>query len=354
MQVTTEIVSSCSAPSPRPECFIFAPMILVTGGTGMIGACLLSDLAREGKQVRALKRAGSSMQIFELYFSSIPELRNKIEWVEADLLDLLALEEALQGIDTVYHCAAMISFIPEEAALMEKTNIDGTANLVNLCLDLPDFRYFAHVSSVATLGRKSGEQYLDENAHWESATNPSRYAISKYGAEREVWRGIAEGLPAVIVNPSIVLGPGDWKKGSVALFHKVKTGFPFYTEGISGFTDVRDVSAALLHLHKQSITGERYIISAENISFKTLFDKIAARLGVKAPSVKVSSWMSSIVWPLEKIRCMVTGSKPFITKETARSANSCFHYKSDKLIKTGFTFRSVDETIDYTCTFLAR
>lgn len=318
----------------------------------MTGACLLAMLAGQGHSVRALKRPGASMAVFELFTRHQPELRKNIQWVEGDLLDIGSLEDALNGVDTVYHAAAMVSFVPAEAKMMEYININGTANLVNLCLEIPGFRYFAHVSSVATLGRFSGEQALDEQSHWDPSSHPSNYAISKYGAEREVWRAISEGLPAVIVNPSIIIGPGDWNKGSAALFQKVKSGFPFYTEGISGFVDVRDVCRALLWLREKEITGERFLLNGEDLSFKDLFDKIAATLNVKGPSIKVHAWMASVAWPIEKLRCILLRSKPFITRETARTARSIFHYSAAKITRLGFQFNSIDDAIRYTSSFM--
>jgi dihydroflavonol-4-reductase len=329
-------------------------MILVTGGTGMIGARLLYTLLSEGHTVRALKRKGASTKLFDQYLSQKDQFSAQIEWLEGDLLDLDTLERACEGVDTVFHCAAMISFIPKEAQKMERVNIEGTANLVNICLETTNFRYFCFVSSVATLGRSSGDQQLDEHSHWDPTTHPSNYAISKYGAEREVWRGVAEGLPGVMVNPSIVLGPGDFNKGSSELFKKVANGFPFYTEGVSGFVDVRDVCDAILFLWKKNKTGERYILNAEDLSFKSLFEKIAAGLKVKAPSIRIQAWMTSLVWPLDFIRCKLTGSKPFITRETARSARSRFHYSAEKIKAEGFQFRSIDESIAFTLPFLRK
>lgn len=329
-------------------------MILVTGGTGMTGACLLSMLASAGHEVRALKRPGASPDIFELYTRHDPALRKKISWVDGDLLDIPSLESALEGVDVVFHAAAMISFIPSDAKKMQDININGTANLVNICLEKPDFRYFAHVSSVATLGRRSGDQLLDEQSHWDPSTHPSNYAISKYGAEREVWRAVAEGLPAVIVNPSIILGPGDWTKGSAALFGKIRKGFPFYTEGIAGFVDVRDVCEALLFLYEKNITGERYVLNGESAGFDVLFRKIAIALEVKPPRLKIYPWMASFAWPIDKVRCMITGTKPFITRETARSARSRYFYSTEKISKLGFKFRTLDETIRYTTGFMKR
>lgn len=327
-------------------------MILVTGGTGMIGSRLLYDLVKEGHKVRALKRENSSIRLFEIYTKDEVALRELVTWVDGDLLEIDSLNSVCEGIDIVFHSGAMISFIPAEAKRMEKVNMEGTANLVNICTQLPNFKFFGHVSSVATLGRISGDQKIDENTHWDPNSHPSNYAISKYGAEREVWRGMAEGLPAVIINPSIVLGLGDFTKGSAALFGKIKRGFPFYTEGISGFVDVRDVSDAMLFLWKKEITGERFIVSAADLSFKNLFDKMAAAMNVKKPSIKIHSWMASLAWPIVYVLTKLTGKAPFITRETAKSARSKYYYSSEKIKKLGFEFRSIDECVFYTATFL--
>lgn len=330
------------------------PMILVTGGTGMIGARLIFDLARQGHTLRALRREGSDTRLFDQYTNGDKAISEQVEWVTGDLLDLDSLENALEGIDTVFHCAALVSFSPTASNFMEKVNREGTANLVNLCLDKPGFRYFAHVSSVATLGRTSGEQPLDESSNWDPSLKASAYAVSKYGAEREVWRAIAEQLPAVIVNPSIVLGPGDFSKGSAELFSKIQNGFPFYTEGVSGFVDVRDVSKALIYLWKKGITGQRYLLNSENMSYKVLFEKMARALGVKAPSIKIKAWMTALVWPLDYLRCKITGGKPFITRDTARSSRSRYFYTSDKIKNMGFEFIPIDDCIRHSIQFLKK
>lgn len=318
----------------------------------MIGSRLLYDLCKAGHKVRALKRTNASISLFENYTKEEIELRELVSWVEGDLLEIDSLTAACADIDTVFHAAAMISFIPSEAKRMEKVNMEGTANLVNVCALLPNFKFFGHISSVATLGRISGDQKIDENTHWDPNAHPSNYAISKYGAEREVWRGMAEGLPAVIVNPSIVLGPGDFTKGSAALFGKIKRGFPFYTEGVSGFVDLRDVSAALLFLWKKEITGERYILSAADLSFKNLFDKMALAMKVKKPAIKIHSWMASMAWPVLYIVAKITGKAPFITRETAKSARSKYYYSAEKIKKLGFQFRTIDECILSTVDFV--
>jgi len=323
-------------------------MILVTGSTGMVGARLLFDLVSAGHQVRAIKRDGASTRIFDFYTRENPSLRNRVEWVHADLLDRVSMETACAGITDLFHCAALISFDPAHRSDMEKVNIRGTADLVNICLEQQTVRFFAFVSSVATLGRVDGDEILTEDSYWDPSLDPSHYAITKYGGEREVWRGMAEGLDAVIVNPGIILGPGDWHKGSPALFSKVLNGFPFFTRGVSGFVDVRDVSDALIHLWNKKITGQRYILSGENLSFDDLFRRIASASGTRAPFIPVAAWITGLVWPLERLRSIITGKPPFITRETARSSRKQFRYSSEKIRQTGFRFRSIDDCIRYT------
>lgn len=314
----------------------------------MTGARLLFDLVSAGHQVRAIKRNEPAVDIFGFYTRDTPSLRKQVEWIKADLLDRFSMEDACRDVKTVFHCAALVSFDPACRVLMEKTNIRGTADLVNICLEQGSVNFFAHVSSVAALGRMAGDDLLNEDSHWDPSLSPSNYAISKYGAEREIWRGMAEGLNAVIVNPSIILGPGDWTKGSPALFSKVIKGFPFYTRGVSGFVDVRDVSAALLHLWKQEITGQRFILNGENLSFEDLFRKIASANGSKAPAIPVAPWMTGFIWPLDRLRSILTGTPPFITRETARSSRKKFLYSAEKIRRTGFDFHTIDDCIHFT------
>lgn len=311
----------------------------------MIGSRLIADLLKDGHTIKALKRPKSNKDMVNYHLRDFHSLSGQLEWVEGDLLEIDTLEDALKGVQTVFHAAGLVSFLPGMEETLLDSNTRGTANLVNLCLQSAEIRYFAYVSSVATLGRSSGQQIIDEECHWNPGLHQSPYAVSKYTAEREVWRAMAEGLNAVIVNPSIVLGPGPDGNGSSTLFRKVLQGFPFHTMGISGFIDVRDVSDALRWLHQEGIAGERFILNAENMSFRELFGKIAAGFEVKAPSFLVRPWLSSLIWPIEKFRSAVTGSSPFITKETARSAQSEFRYSSEKIQRRGFNFRSIEDCI---------
>jgi len=248
-------------------------MILVTGGTGLLGSHLLLDLTKAGKQVRAIKRHSSNIQlirkVFSYYVEDPDKLMGQIEWVDADLLDFFSIEEALSGVTEIYHAGAIVSFYPKDHKEMLKVNIDGTSNLVNRAIEAK-VEKFCYVSSVATLGRTDNDGLSDEETFWKPSRKNSVYAISKYGAEREIWRAMEEGLNAVIVNPSLILGPGFWEDNS-GLFRLVWQGLKYYTRGVNGYVDVRDLSKVMVRLMDRNIFGERFIVSAENLSYEQLF-----------------------------------------------------------------------------------
>src|SRR5436190_8171415 len=198
-------------------------MIFLTGGTGLVGSQILFDLASSGNKIRALRRKESRLDVVDRLFEKTPGYKKNIEWIEGDVIDLFSLEDAMEGVDTVYHSGAFISFFPSEVKKMMKVNVEGTANMVNMALK-KNVKRFCHISSVAVLGRFSGDEILNEDSWWKTSKENSNYAISKYGGEREVWRGIEEGLNAFIVNPTIVIGPGKWDTGSTQMFSQVWTG----------------------------------------------------------------------------------------------------------------------------------
>jgi nucleoside-diphosphate-sugar epimerase len=329
-------------------------MILLTGGTGLVGSQLLFDLASSGKKVRAIRRKESQMNVVDRLFSAFPAFKENIEWFESDVLDQFSLEEAMEGIDTIYHGAAFISFYPSERNKMMKINVEGVANMVNGALK-KDVKRFCHISSTASLGRVSGDQILDENSWWKTSKDNSNYAISKYGGEREVWRGIEEGLNAFIINPSIVIGPGNWKSGSTQMFSQVWKGLPFYTEGVAGFVDVRDVSRSAIALMEKGVSNERYIINSENVTYRYVFDCIAESLGKKKASIKVTPFLSALGWRLEKIKSLLTNSHPMITKETAHSGMMQYQYSNEKIKKEiGIEFISIEESVKYAAGFFLK
>ena len=328
-------------------------MIFVTGGTGLLGAYLLLDLTRKGNGVRALRREGSSLRVVENIFryndNRAEALLKQIEWVNGDICDIYSLEDALEGIEFVYHCAAMVSFNPKDRDKMMRVNIEGTANVVNASL-LKGVKKLCHVSSIAALGRAEEEKVVTEETTWKSSKQNSNYAISKYGGEREVWRGTEEGLNAVIVNPSIIIGMGDPGKGSSKLIATVDGFSLFYSNGINGFVDVRDVVRAMILLMESPIINERFIVNGDNYSYRRLFELIALNLNKPKPRFALPNLLLATWWRIEKLRGLITGSAPIITKETARTSRHQYHYSGEKLKqKTGFNYTSPEETVAEAC-----
>jgi len=328
-------------------------MILVTGGTGLVGTRLLFDLVADGKQVRAIKRKSSSLvmleKIFHVLSDRADELLKQIEWVEGDVQDYLSLESAIQGIEQVYHCAAVVSFDPKDKPMMMRINVDGTANLVNAAL-AAGIKKLCFVSSVAALGRAEENIMIDENGDWTDSKENSAYAKSKYAAEREVWRGVAEGMNAVIVNPSIIIGPGDPHKSSAKLLATAMKGNPFYTEGVNAFVDVRDVSRTMIRLMESEIVNERFIINQGNYSYRHIFNLMAEGFGKKLPRIEVKPWMFEILWRLDKFRSLISGTSPLITRETARTSGKRYLYSNEKICKAlGFNFIPIENSIKDNC-----
>jgi nucleoside-diphosphate-sugar epimerase len=332
-------------------------MVFVTGGTGFLGSHLIYQLVKNGEKVRALKREGSSFEMIDRIFSysyldANPEqLFKKIDWVKGDLLDIYSLEDLLEDVDMIYHCGALVSFQQVDKQRMQKVNIEGTANLVNAALNKKTTK-FCHVSSIAAIGRADNDHVIDEEMVWKSSRVNSSYAVSKYGAEREVWRGIEEGLDAVIVNPSVILGPGELKSGIASMIRMVGKGFSFYTQGVNGFVDVRDVVKTMIALTEKNISGQRFIISAENLMYRQIFDWIAGYFEKPKPKYAAGKWMSEIAWRLFHVRKLLIKKKPLITKETARTANNKYFYSNKKIIDTlGFHFLPVEQSVKDSCRF---
>jgi dihydroflavonol-4-reductase len=329
-------------------------MILVTGGTGLLGSHLLLDLVRSGQQVRATKRATSKTEmvckVFSYYVPNPDELAAKIEWMDADMVDYGAIEDAMGGVDEIYHCGAVVSFYPKDHKAMLKVNIEGTANLVNQAIEHKVSK-FCYVSSAATLGRAENTDLSTEETYWVPSKKNSVYGISKYGAEREIWRGMEEGLNAVIVNPSVILGPGFWQDNS-GLFRLVWKGLKYYTRGVNGYVDARDVTKAMISLMDQQMFGQRFICSAANLTYQEFFSLIAKYLDKPAPSVNVPPAMTSVAWRVEAVRAFLTGSKPEVTREMATTTSQVYFYSSEKLRKTiNFEFRPLEESIREICGF---
>ncbi|MBC7687207.1 MAG: NAD-dependent epimerase/dehydratase family protein [Aquabacterium sp.] len=315
-------------------------MILVTGGAGLVGSQLIRSLLSAGCRVRAIFNK-TPLPFFN---------EGQVEQYPCSILDVVGLEEVMQGVDEVYHCAAIVSYDPARKHELFTINVEGTINVVNAALNT-GVKKLVHVSSVAALGRIKENVPVNENINWSEETSNSNYGRSKYLSELEVWRGIGEGLNAVIVNPVIILGDGDWNSGSSQIFKSMYNEFPWYTEGISGFVDVRDVAGAMIGLMQSNISSERFIISAENRSYHEIFDLIADGFGKKKPAKKVTPFIAAMVWRLEGLKKIFTGKSPLLTKETAAAAQASVTFDNKKLLQflPGFKYRSIEETIEYTC-----
>lgn len=330
-------------------------MILVTGGTGLIGSHLLFELALRGHNVKALKRktsnTGFTQKIFEGYSSEGKELFEKVEWVEGQTEDYISIRAALNGVSEVYHCAAIVSFGKRSFNQMLEVNVQGTANVVDASLE-QGVKKFCHVSSVASLGRSFDEKEVTEQTTWGKTKGKSGYAISKFRSEMEVWRGIELGLNATIVNPSVILGPGKWDSGSGQIFGTLEKGFPFYTAGITGYVDVRDVVDSMLKAMELEQWGKRFIINGQNISHGEVFALIAKELGNKPPRIRVTPLMAAIAWRLVWLVSQVTRKTPALTSDTAKSGNSVTYYSSERMQKElGIKPRSVERAIKNTIRF---
>ncbi len=319
-------------------------MILVTGGTGFLGAYIIKELIEKGHTVRAIRRTN------KLPFFISSALFDKVEWVEGDILDINSLEVAMEGIDTVIHSAAVVSFIKNERGNMYHVNVDGTANVVNIALE-KKVRRIIYISSVAALGRTAGGGHVDEEKKWEVSKVNTHYAKSKYKGEIEVWRGFSEGLNGVILNPSTILGYGDWNNSSCSIFKKVYEEFQFYTGGINGFVDVEDAAKVIVLFAENNITEQRYIVNAENWEFQHLQNSIADGFNKKRPTKTATPFLMSLTWRLEKIKSLVSGNKPLITKESAKVAQSKTYFENAKILKDlkGFSFTPLEETIKKAC-----
>ena len=318
-------------------------MILVTGGTGLLGTHLILQLHKQGLRPRAL------------YRSQIPNVvKDKAEWVQGDILDVVGLEEAMEGVRQAYHVAGYVSFNPKHRQMMHRINIDGTANVVNACLDAGVDK-LVHVSSVAALGRIRVNGPINEKMQWSEETSNSEYGKTKYLGEMEVWRGISEGLDAAIVNPVIVLGEhGDWTRGSMNIFRNIYKGFKWYTTGSTGFVDADDVAVAMIRLMESNISAERFVISAENLTYQDLFYMVADAFGAKRPYSAVTPLIASLVWRIEKLKSMVTGGDPLVTKETSRTGLAKVTFDNSKFLKAfpDFRYPSIEGSVKRICASL--
>jgi nucleoside-diphosphate-sugar epimerase len=323
--------------------------VFVTGGTGLLGSHLIYKLISSGEKVRAIHRKTSNREILEkvisYYKGDKDKLMKLVEWVECDICDYEMLEKVMNGAEIVYHCAAAVSFENRNKDYVLDNNIKGTSNIVKACF-ANKIRKICHVSSNAALGDYDGESMVNETHRWDEEGYRSPYGTSKYLSEQEVWKGIRSGLNAVIVNPTIILGPGGWNRGSSAFFPKIYSGLLFFTSGTNGYIDVNDVVNAMIILTKSDISGERFIVNAENLDYGRFFTMIAKSLKVRRPLIKVSKALSYLALPLISVLETLTKGKTTLTKEMLKVAWSKITYDNSKLIRyTGFSFTPIEKSV---------
>jgi nucleoside-diphosphate-sugar epimerase len=337
-------------------------MTFVTGGTGLVGTHLLFELTSKGKNVKALKRETSNLEqvlkTFSRYSETPEELFNLIEWVDGDILDYFSLEKILAGVTEIYHCAAIVSFDPKERKKMIANNVEGTANIVNAAIE-NGVKKICHVSSIAALGRLENGQIVTEETNWVPSKKISGYSESKFFSETEIWRGIEEGLDAVIINPSIIFGPANWETGSAKMFKTIWDGLKFYTKGITGFVDVRDVAKAMVLLMEDTnfeiAKNQRFLLNAENLSYQNVFYQIADALEKPRPKYFASDLLLNFVWRAAKFAGLLNGKSPAITRETVANSNAVYKFDGCKIAgKFSFEYRPISETIQQTASFLKK
>ncbi|TCI92309.1 NAD-dependent epimerase/dehydratase family protein [Tenacibaculum sp. M341] len=326
-------------------------MILVTGGTGLVGSHLLYELTQNNDNIIAIYRTEKKLQsvekVFSYYTENIDSLFGKIKWIKADITDIPSLKPVFSNpITQVYHCAALVSFKPKDYYLMREVNINGTANIVNFSIDA-NVQKLCFVSSIAAVGDPINNEVITEKKEWVHDNNKSGYSITKHGAEMEVWRGSQEGLDVVIVNPGVILGSGFFNEGSGKLFSQINSGLKFYTEGMTGFVGVKDVVKAMIQLTASEIKNERFILVSENASFKDVFHKISDALNVKKPSIKIGKFATAIFWRVDWLVCKITGKDPILTKNSARSSHIKDVYSSEKIKDSiQFSFEKIADVIN--------
>ncbi|HVK96197.1 MAG TPA: NAD-dependent epimerase/dehydratase family protein [Flavisolibacter sp.] len=319
-------------------------MVFVTGGTGFIGAYIIKNLIEKGHPVRAIRRSAN------LPFFIPAEILDKVQWVDGDVLDVVALDEAMQDVEHVIHSAAVVSFSKKNRPEMYKVNIEGTANVVNAALN-NNVKRFVHVSSIAAIGRSTTGDKVTEEKTWEEKKTNTHYAITKHEAEINAWRGFAEGLEGAIINPGTVLGFGNWHQSSCAVFKNIYKEFPWYTKGVSGFVGVEDVAEVAVRILFSDINEKRFIVNAENWVYQDLFNTIAEGFKKKRPTRYATPFLGELAWRMEAIKSFVLGQKPLLTRETAKLAHTKTYFDNSALLQAlpRFEFNPIEEVIDESC-----
>jgi nucleoside-diphosphate-sugar epimerase len=323
--------------------------ILVTGGTGMVGAHLLHKLSGKGYNIFTTYRDKQSIlkaeKIFSFYTDKYKDISDSINWIECDLTDRNMLKKLFSEVDCVINCAAVISFSPGDEKSVISSNIDIASSVVDSCLE-SDVKRLIHLSSIASLGdTENGEEHTEENI-WKSSKNKSAYSISKFESEMEVWRGIYQGLNAIILNPSIIIGPGDWDSGSPSIIKQIDKGLPFYTNAYNGYTSVYHVTDAIYSALKGTEEGKRYIVSSDNLSYKDLIYTICNTLKRKAPGKLIKRWLFKPITFIGEVFNRI-GIRNKFNKQLEKSIFNSYFYNGT-LITKELDFRYSDLKKDIT------
>jgi nucleoside-diphosphate-sugar epimerase len=330
--------------------------VFITGSTGLIGGHLINRLFRSGAKIKALIRPTSSLSqlrlICEFYSVSFDELYNSVEWVYGDTLDFVGLMDYMEGVEEVFHCAAVVSFNNKNRSELLTTNVKGTSNMVDAALRA-GVKKFCFISSIGSLGNADKGSFIDEDSYRDPNKKNSPYSESKYLSELEVWRGSVEGLNVIILNPGVVLGPGKVDKGSLLLFNVGRKGIPFYTDAATGYVDVRDICTVALQLMEKEIFGKRFVLVSGNYSNKEIFSMIANEFGKKGPSIKAGKCLLKIAAFFSTVYGLFSSKTPQLTKDSLKSAVNSQYYSSDKIIRElNFNFIPIRQTIKETALFI--
>jgi len=318
-------------------------MILVTGATGFVGSELICLLVKKNLNVVGLYRneiqKNKTIHIIKSRLKKNTEKLKKIKWIKANLKDFSSLENAFFGIKKVYHCAALVSMAFKDQKRLLKINQEGTSHIVNLCLK-NNIKKLVYVSSIAALGNDKYENEINESSPWDNSIEKTTYSYSKYVAELEVWRGSEEGLPTVIVNPGVILGN---KSPINSMFNSIRKGFNFFPSGSTGLVEINDVVYLMFHLMESNITNERFILVAENWSYKKIYEMILKKYNKKIKLFPLPKSIFYLAWIIEKTISFFGFKKRFLSKALIRSLYEDKQINGNKIkSKISFSYSPIE------------
>lgn len=313
--------------------------ILVTGATGFIGSVLTRQLVAEGTDVRIFRRKDSSLDL-------LGNVADDVEHAVGDLTHARSLYEAMMDVDRVYHVAGMVSFDRRDREALRRVNADGTANVVDAALEA-DIDRVVHTSSIAALGRPvAADTPIDETTEWRDGGHRSAYARSKRRSELTVHRGIAEGLDAVIVNPSLVFGVGGPTTNTRRIVDAIRQEWlPVVPPGGTNIVDVIDVAAGHRRAMACGESGRRYLLAGENLSWDRVAQILAEAFGVEPPSYTAPPFLLKMGAYVSEVVATVTRTRSVLPRATARTASQTHRYDNTRArTELGCSFRSYADT----------